>query len=288
MKHNNKKGKVVIVAGGSGGIGSEIHRQLTILGAQTIVVSRNSSHSTKSQNEIARMSSNSIFLNKDLRLFEEWDELIETVLMKFERIDILINSVGIIIPGAFTNLTKSEIENYLNTNMLSIIYGARAVAPVMKKQKYGHIINIGSLGGIVPMPYETMYCATKFGIRGFSLSLAEELKKSGINVSLISPGTVKTKLLDLEATDDKSTISFVNKPYDPKTIAKVTLKLIQNPQSEVIIPSYIKQPSLIAGKNAKLFAGIYPLLNAIGRKGLKHYRKKYLNHLIINGKISLK
>jgi len=95
------------------------------------------------------------------------------------------------------------------------------------------------------MPYETMYSATKFGVRGFSLSLAEELKSTGINVSLISPGPVKTKLLDLEATDDKSTISFVNKPYDPKTIAKATLKLIQNPQSKLILPSYIKQPSLI-------------------------------------------
>ena len=286
MKPNNKNGKVVIVAGGSGGIGSEICRQLTILGAQTIVVSRNSSHSTKSQNEIARMSTNNIFIEKDLRFFEEWEELIEIVLTKFKRIDILINSVGTIIPGTFESLNKSEIENCLNTNMLSIIYGARAIVPVMKKQKHGYLINIGSLGGIIPMPYETMYCATKFGVRGFSLSLAEELKNTGINVSLISPGSVKTKLLDLEAIDDKTTISFVNNAFDPKTIAKATLKLIQNPQSEVILPSYVRQLSLLVSMYPKLFTRIYPLLNAIGKNGLMNYRKKHLNHLSINGKVS--
>ena len=286
MKHNKIKGKVVIVAGGSGGLGSEICRQLAIQGAQTIIAGRCSSHSTKLKNEIAKTSSNSIFIDKDLRIFEEWEELIETVLMKFNRIDILINSVGIIVPGAFESLTKSEIDNCLNTNMLSIIYGARAIVPVMKKQKFGHIINIGSLGGIVPMPYETMYCATKFGVRGFSLSLAEELKNTGINVSLISPGSVKTKLLDLEATDNKSTLTFINNAFEPKTIAEETLKLIQHPQSEVILPSYIRKLSLLVSIYPKLFARIYPLLNALGRKGLKHYRKKHLNHLSINRKVS--
>lgn len=286
MKHNKIKGKVVIVAGGSGGIGSEICTLFATKGAQTIIAGRSSTHSTKLQNEITRTNSNNIFIEKDLRLFEAWEELIETVLMKFSRIDILINSVGIIIPGTFESLNKCEIENCLNTNMLSIIYGARVVVPVMKKQKHGHLINIGSLGGIVPMPYETMYCATKFGVRGFSLSLAEELKNTRINVSLISPGSVKTKLLDLEATDDKSTLSFVNNAFDPKTIAKATLNLIQNPQSEVILPSYVRQLSLLISMYPKLFARIYPLLNALGRKGLKHYRKKHLNHLSINGKVS--
>lgn len=286
MKHNKIKGKVVIVAGGSGGIGREICMLLATQGAHTIIAGRSSTHSTKLQNEITRTNSNNIFIEKDLRLFEAWEGLIETVLMKFSRIDILINSVGIIIPGTFESLTKCEIENCLNTNMLSIIYGARAVVPVMKKQKHGYLINIGSLGGIIPMPYETMYCATKFGVRGFSLSLAEELKNTGINVSLISPGSVKTKLLDLEAIDDKTTISFVNNAFDPKTIAKATLKLIQNPQSEVILPSYVRQLSLLVSMYPKLFTRIYPLLNAIGKNGLMNYRKKHLNHLSINGKVS--
>jgi len=286
MKNNIIKDKVVIVTGGSGGIGNEICKQLVTLGAQIIIVSRSNSYSAKLQNKITRTNPNNIFIEKDLRVYDAWEELIETVLMKFSRIDILINSVGIIIPGTIESLRINEIENYLNTNMLSIIYGARAVIPVMKKQKHGHIINVGSLGGIVPMPYETMYCATKFGVRGFSLSLAEELKNTGINVSLISPGSVKTKMLDLEATDDKSTLSFVNNAYDPKTIADATLKLIQNPQSEVILPSYVKRLSLLVSKYPKLFAKIYPLLNALGRNGLKNYRIKHLNHLSINGKVS--
>ena len=264
---NDIKNKVIIISGGTGSIGSATVQLLNSLNAIVIITSR--------RHEPELLTESVMYVKADLRSFNEWQRLVRDVHQKFHQIDILINCVGMLIPGSFESLSEHEIECVTRTNILSIMYGAKAVLPLMRKQKYGHIINIGSLGGMIPMPYEATYSATKFAVRGFSLSLSKELQGTGINVSLISPGPVRTKMLEIEATDEQSTIAFVNKPLEPAQVAKAIINLIKHPTVEVVLPKLTGKLAVLACNTPKLFSAVYPILDFIGGKQLQKFRNKY-------------
>ena len=163
-------------------------------------------------------------------------KLISFSLEEFGKIDVLINCAGLLEPGDFSLLEINQLQKMIDLNFTSSMIGIQKTLTIMKKQGFGHIINIGSLGGIVPMPYSSVYSATKFALRGFSFSLSEELKGTGLILSLITPGSVLTKMLDYEAQNDKSSISFLSKPISSIKVADAVLKVIQKPKVELIIP----------------------------------------------------
>ncbi len=274
MKTNDVKNKVIIITGGTGGIGAAICQLLKNQGAIIVSASRGINPTQSLNRKTNEIGNESLWIQADLNSFKSWNDLINSVQRKFHRIDILINCVGMLIPGSFESLTEHEIEYVTQTNILSIMYGVKAVLPLMRKQKYGHIINIGSLGGMIPMPYEATYSATKFAVRGFSLSLSKELQETGISVSLISPGPVRTKMLELEATDERSTIAFVNKPLEPVQVAKAIINLINHPTVEVVLPKLTGKLTAIACHTPKLFSAVFPILDFIGGKRLRKFRNK--------------
>jgi short-subunit dehydrogenase len=162
----------------------------------------------------------------------------------------------------------------VETNFLGVLYGTLRILPLMKARRKGHLIVVGSLGGIVPMPFESLYCATKFAVRGFFLSLREELRRSGIDVSLISPGPVDTMMLRTEARSDESTMAFVESPLTAERVAGSIVQVIRNKQAETLLPARTKIPALLMGAFPALFTALYPLLNLIGAFRLKIYRDR--------------
>jgi short-subunit dehydrogenase len=143
----------------------------------------------------------------------------------------------------------------------------------MKEQRSGHIITLGSLGSIVPMPFESLYCSSKFGVRGFCLSLREELRGTGIEVSLISPGPVETPMLQRESNSHRSTMAFVQKPLDPGVVAKAILRVMRKSSPERVLPVQTTFAAFLMGAFPALFTAAYPLLNLIGGFRLKSYRR---------------
>ncbi|MFC2083945.1 SDR family NAD(P)-dependent oxidoreductase, partial [Bacteroidota bacterium] len=249
------------------GIGRELCNQLIKSGAKVISVGKTT-----------LMPNDSRLYNfkKDLSDLETWKQLAASTINLYNRIDILVNCVGILKPGTFEKLNKSDIDNYIRNNLLSIIYGAKTVLPFMKKQGNGHIINVGSLGGIIPMPFETLYSTTKFAVRGFTLSLAEELRNAPVKVSLISPGSVLTRMLDIEAADDNSFISFVSKILSPQNVVKEIIKTIHRPKREVLVPRISGIIAVLFNLFQNLFFYVFPILRLIGQRNQHLFRKKYL------------
>ena len=276
MQKNRLEGKVIVVAGGTSGIGLKVSQLLYESGVQIIVSGRKK---ISSSNHSELTSPGITFIQKDLRKLNEWEKLFKTVLDRFKRIDVLINCVGMLKPGRFEDLNENDIENYVKTNLLSIVYGAKAILPFFKNQNRGHIINIGSLGGLIPMPFETIYSATKFGVRGFSLSLSNELKNSGIKISHLSPGPVSTRMLDIESMDKNSSIAFVNKIYSTEKIAKEIIKLIKNPKVEVILPRFTGTIASLLSRFQNFFTLLYPILTFIGKRKQIKYRNKLLSEV---------
>ncbi len=277
----NVQGKVIIVAGGSGGIGRVTCRLLASHGATVIGASRKDGQLQGLLQELREFSPESSWVEADLQSRETWEDLVRSVYQKFHRIDVLVNCVGVLIPGSLIDLNATEIERVVTTNLLTIVYGAKSVLPIMKREGKGHIINLGSLGGIIPMPFEALYSATKFAVRGFSLSLSEELKGTGINVS--SPGAVRTSMLNDEAKDDRSTIAFATKSIEPGEVARAILAVIEKPKREVILPKGATKIGLLMSFFPRLFGICYPLLDSLGRIRLRQYRKYSLSETPLQG-----
>lgn len=274
--HNADLNKsIILVTGGTGGIGRAVCRLLAARGDIVVATGTTGERIRDLDRELHQRSPSSLCLQADLGFPEAWSDLVQTVGNRFGRIDVLVNCLGVLIPGSVTESTPETFERVIRVNLLSIFHGTRAVLPAMIRLQKGHIINVGSLGGIVPMPFETLYSATKFAVRGFSLSLNEELRGTGVCVSLVSPGPVRTRMLDTEAQDDRSTVSFLTSPLEPDAVAHEILRTIRHPRPEVVLPS-------ISGNMARalsLFPGVFSRLHrAAGKRGEKNiraYRKRY-------------
>jgi 3-oxoacyl-[acyl-carrier protein] reductase len=276
MSSNSLKNKVVVITGGSGGIGSAIVNKLSNYGASIV--------SVYNKNHPDEQSDESVLLVKaNITKSEDWDRLFAFTFNKYGKIDVLINCAGFLQPGDFLSLQEDQLRKMIDINFTSVLYGIQKTSMIMNKQGFGHIINIGSLGGIVPMPYSAVYSATKFALRGFTFSLYEELKGTGINISLITPGSVVTKMLDYEAQGINSAISFVSKPISPVKVADAVLRVIHKPRVELIIPRSQSIPSKLLVFSPKLFSRLYKLLHRIGLSGKRKYLNSFCNFSLQKG-----
>ncbi len=267
---NNLTGNTVIVTGCTGGVGKAVCKLLAARGAIIIGISRKNDDLL--EEELKKVNPENSFLPVDLSIYNLCEKAIKIIHNRYQKIDILINCAGSIIPGQFEKLNAEEIDSIIKNNLYSVVYSVKAILPYMFQQHSGKIIVIGSLGGIIPIPYEAIYSSVKFAVRGFSLSLAEELKETGVKLSLISPGSIKTKMLDIEAMDEESAISFVQKPMKADKIAWEVLSVICKPKTEIILPKSSALTSLIVNQFSLLFSLLYPILDWVGKRRQRKYQ----------------
>jgi meso-butanediol dehydrogenase/(S,S)-butanediol dehydrogenase/diacetyl reductase len=189
------KGKVAIVTGASRGIGQAIAIRLAQEGADvTIVALRSEERLTAVARDIEACGRQVLPLMADVSKGEAVERMVEETLKKFGRIDILVNNAGIIRVSPITELTEEEWDEVLRVNLRSVFLCCKAAVPHLIKQKSGTIINVSSTGGKTGYPGITHYCASKFGVIGFTQSLAKELGVHNITVNAICPGEVKTEM----------------------------------------------------------------------------------------------
>lgn len=186
----------------------------------------------------------------------------------------LINCAGVIRPGFVSEFEAEDIDFHLDVNAKGSILGTTLVGREMKFQEFGHIINFSSLAGIAPVSGLSLYTASKFAIRGFSLAAAAEFRDYGVDISVICPDLVETRMLDLQLEypeESKLTFSGSGKVLTPEDITQVVLKLMQKPKPMVCIPES-------RGLLAKI-AGAWPEIgewfrNSLEEKGRKAIQKK--------------
>lgn len=187
--------KVVIVTGGSRGIGANICENLVAKGFKVIL---NYNKSEKQAIEIqARLAEKGVSIDifkADVSKREEVKALVDFAWEKYGRIDVLINNAGISQIKMFTDLTDEDWQNMIQTNLTACFYTSQEVAKYMIKQKEGCIINISSIWGSVGASCEVHYSAAKAGLDGMTKALAKELGPSNIRVNSIAPGFIKTEM----------------------------------------------------------------------------------------------
>lgn len=182
---------IALVTGASRGIGREIAKRLAQKGIKVIA---NYNKSEEQAQMLQRENNNIEIYKADVSKREEVHNMVQHVLNKYGRIDILINNAGISESKMFTDVTDKDWNNIINTNLYSVFCVTQEVLPNMIHNKKGCIINISSIWGLVGASCETVYSVTKAGINGMTKSLAKELGPSNIRVNAIAPGIIDTDM----------------------------------------------------------------------------------------------
>ena len=231
MEENQEKNivnKVVVVTGGSRGIGAEIVKFLAKLDYK-VVLNYNKSESY-AQDVKKELNDVEIF-KADVSKKEEANALIDFAIKKYGKIDVLINNAGIAQTKLFTEITDEDWKNIIDTNLNSAFYCSREAVKNMIHNKSGLIINISSIWGITGASCEVAYSTSKAAINGFTKALAKELGPSNIRVNAIAPGIINTAMNSYLSKDELKNIKEeipLEKIGDPVDIAKCVKWLIED------------------------------------------------------------
>jgi NAD(P)-dependent dehydrogenase (short-subunit alcohol dehydrogenase family) len=177
--------RVVLITGVSSGIGLACAVYLAGRGFRVYGASRRAGSSNLA---------NVTLLTADVTDDRSVEQAVATVLEREGRLDIVVNNAGMAIAGPVENTSSEQARAQFEVNFLGVLRVCRTVLPVMRRQRSGYIVNIGSIGGLIAIPYQGTYSASKFALEGLSESLRMEVRPFGIRVVIIEPGDHKTGL----------------------------------------------------------------------------------------------
>jgi NAD(P)-dependent dehydrogenase (short-subunit alcohol dehydrogenase family) len=237
-------GRVAIVVGGSGGIGVVTVRALVSAGATVVVAAMGDSRLDAIAAELAGTSPASFVVATDIRSRTDIDRAVAMTIVRFGRIDALVNAAGVGSRPVFTDEEDADLERILAVNLLGCARTMHAVLPIMKAQRRGAIVNIGSVAGEIGLI--GMYSASKFGLRGLTDSLRREVRSDGIRITLVEPGFVQTPM---------------NPAYPPlpppEIVADAVVRAIMHPKRRMVVPRRYLPAVVIAGAFPGLIDAVF-------------------------------
>jgi short-subunit dehydrogenase len=273
MVSDSLNGKIVLISGATGTIGKAAAARLLQENARVIAVGTDGQELARLADELKSAGDRLTVLQINGTSESSWKMILDAATKRHGRIDAFIHAAGLIFPGGFLELTSQEIRTLTATNFQSVVSAARIFLPPMLPRGTGHFIVVGSQGGLSPTPFESLSCATQFALRGFCLSLHEELRPSGVTVSLLTPGPVRSAQLDLEGSDFRAALAFLNRPVEPELVATDILRLLQCRKRESFQPALHRIPAALAGAFPGIFGLLFPFLRRIGQRRLRNYRR---------------
>lgn len=227
------KNKVAIITGASSGIGYATALTLSKAGIRVAVGARRTERLQELEKQIIKNNGEILVQKTDVTRKSDCDSLVNTIVEKWGKVDILINNAGLMPLSYFKNGKVEEWEQMIDVNIKGVLYCTSAVVPYMLEKKSGHIINISSVAGRIVFAGGSVYCATKHAIAALSEGLRKELSPTyNIRVTCIEPGAVETELL--ESITDESMTGFIQATKDMETlrsddIANAILYAVQAP-----------------------------------------------------------
>ena len=185
-------GRVVVITGGSRGLGLLLARQLKKDGARVVLLARNRDELVRARASLDRGTNSVMAIVCDVADRQQVDHAIQSTLQAFGRIDVLINNAGVIQVGPLEHMTYGDYQHAMNVHFWGALHCIEAVLPHMRRRRGGRIINIASIGGLIAVPHLAPYSASKFALVGYSDAIRAEVAKDGIRVTTVCPGLMRT------------------------------------------------------------------------------------------------
>src|SRR3954468_1034389 len=190
-KREDVRGKVVLITGGSRGLGLQMAREFATAGARIAICARDTQELDWAREELSRRGAEVLAVQCDVSVHDDVQRMVREVRERFGRIDILVNNAGIISVGPMESQTLTDYQECMDTMFWGVVYPTLAVLPEMIARRSGKIANITSIGGKVSVPHLLPYSCAKFAAVGFSEGLYAEVKKDGVQVTTVVPGLMR-------------------------------------------------------------------------------------------------
>jgi 3-oxoacyl-[acyl-carrier protein] reductase len=272
--------KIALITGSASGIARYLTGELLKEGYRVVATDLNEAGLTEQAEQLNWPKERLLLKKLDVRNLAEWEAVVEQTIETWGQIDLLLNIAGYAWGGSIYEIDPAEVDKIVDANLKGVIYGTLTVARQMVKQRSGHIINLGSVAGVLAAPGLSIYTATKFGVRGFSHSVRYDLKKYGIAVSVVEPTTVKTPMVARAVELKESAPLFAFDLLSVEALGRAIIeKVINKRKPEVILPT---SSGFVARLNTifpQLNDLTMPLILKLGARGQKKMlaSKEYLN-----------
>lgn len=259
--------KLYLVTGAASGIGLRLTRDLLARGALVVAADLNLQALEAQAERFAlqpyvKGSDRGVWLRQlDVRDAAAWAALLDSVVTEIGVPDAVFNVAGFLRAGLSHEDTLDVIDTTIDVNLKGVMHGTNAAARVMLPAGRGHIVNIASLAGIAAAPGIAAYSASKHGVRGFSLAVAQELAPHGINVSVVCPGLVDTPMLDAQLNHAEASLAFSGtRALRVDEISLAIIGALHDKPLELVLDS----PFSAQGSLAKLLGAFPALVRTLG------------------------
>ena len=216
--------KVVVVTGAASGIGRALAQQLSMQGAH-LALSDVNLEGLEETRGMLRGSGNVTTQKLNVADRESWEAYAQQVIVDHGQVDMIINNAGVALSETVEKMSYEDMEWIVDINFWGVVYGTKSFLPLLKERPEAAIVNVSSIFGIIALPTQAAYNATKFAVRGFTESLRQELKHSNVFVSTVHPGGIKTNIvrngrMKTSMTGENQTLEQQAKHFDK--IARTT------------------------------------------------------------------
>lgn len=264
--------RTVIVSGASAGIGAAAARRFADEGANVVLVARGAGPLEAKARELGRLGPVATVCG-DVADPAVQERVVEEAVKRFGGVHVLVNNAGMNTRGPLEDHTADDLGKVVDVNLRAPITFSRRVLPLMRKAGRGAIVNVASLAGRVPLAHEAVYSATKFGLRCFSIALAEELRGTGITVSAVSPGPVETNFIlgDLDLVPD---IVLSQPMVTADEVGALVVECAVDGRVERVTPKVSGALTTLGYVAPALRRALKPLLEAQGRRNKRKYKSR--------------
>jgi short-subunit dehydrogenase len=263
------EGRTALVTGASSGVGEAVARQLAAEGARVVLVARTAAALDAVAKEIGEQA---IAMPADVSDLEQLRTLVDRATRETGGLQILVNNAGYNHRGPLLGADPDELARIVDVNLRAPILLTRLCLPQLREQTKANIVNVASIAGQIPLPEEATYSATKFGLRSFSIALAEELRETPVDVSLVSPGPIDTGFItrDLDNVPD---LVFSQPMSSAEDVASAVLDCAHDGRLERTIPRLTGMLATAGYLVPELPRFIRPVLEAQGRRAKERFVK---------------
>ncbi len=251
--------KHVVVTGASSGIGQSLARQFAQAGARVSLVARRTDKLTGLADELKAATGRAAVITADLVEPGACERVPTDARAVFGPIDVLVNNAGVGEYGLFPGQQLADLEHLVQLNVLAVLRLTHRILPEMIERRTGHVINIASTAAFQPTPYMAVYGASKAFVLNFSMALWSELRKTGLRVTCVCPGPVRTGFFDRGGYHTRK-VDWVRLGFDSDDFARLTMKYLRRGRS-VCVPGILNKISAFSRHLAPL-----PLVTRISGK----------------------
>lgn len=231
---DNIRGRTIAITGGARGIGHATATALLARGARVVIGDRDVAVLEEAVTGLGRLGQVTGY-PLDVTDRESFAMFLDKARTDGAgHIDVLINNAGVMPIGPFLEQTEQSIRSSIEVNFYGVLTGCQLVLPEMVKRRRGHVINIASMSGLIPVPGQVVYVGAKFAVVGLTVALADEMAPHGVEVSVVMPPFTNTQLISGTAE------TVGTKPVQPEDIAAAIVKTLDKPKTHVSVPTPLR------------------------------------------------